>query len=304
MTKPHHLHGAFLALMAFGFYATHDVVVKFLGGAYTTFQITFFSSLFGIPLVTLMLLADRSSGTLIPRHPFWMALRSFSALVTGLTAFFAFARLPLAQTYAILFATPLLITLIAVPFLGERIGLRRGLAVAAGLLGVLIVLRPGVAPFGLGHAAALSAVFTGALTSILMRKIGPVERTAVLMLYPMMLTVAAMALVMPAVYRPMPLAHLGLLGLMSGLGVLGALSFIAAYRRAPAAIVAPMQYSQILWASLYGWLFFGETPDRYTGLGAAVIVASGLYIVLREETPRVSKLRPVLTSRPRLDAEN
>ncbi len=121
------------------------------------------------------------------------------------------------------------------------------------------------------------------------------------MLYPMMLTFFAMGAVMPFVYVPMSVTDLWLTAVMAFLGMLGALGIIAAYRAAPAVIVAPMQYSQIIWAALYGWLFFDEKVDVYTALGSAVIIASGIYIVLREGTPSVSQNQPVLHSRTRLD---
>lgn len=294
--------GALLSLAAFGAYATHDVVVKLLGESYTSFQIMFFSGLMGFPLVTLMMMGDRRDATLIPRHPWWTALRSVSAVTTGVMGFFAFSQLPLAQCYAIFFAMPLLITLMAIPMLGEKVGIRRGIAVIVGLLGVLVVLRPGGGEgFTIGHIAALGAAITGALTSVIVRKIGSEERSVVLMLYPMVLTFFAMGAMMPFVYQPMPVSHLGLTGVMAFLGMLGALAIIAAYRMAPAVIVAPMQYSQIIWAALYGWLFFDESVDLYTAVGSAVIIASGIYIVLREGTPSVSQNRPVLESRSRMD---
>ncbi len=296
------LRGALFSLAAFGFYATHDVVVKLLGETYSSFQIIFFSGLMGFPLVTLMLMGDRRDGTLIPRHPWWTALRTVAAMVTGIMGFFAFSQLPLAQCYAIFFAMPLLITLMAIPILGEKVGLRRGMAVIVGLVGVIIVLRPGGGEeFGIGHLAALGAAITGALTSVIVRKIGSDERSVVLMLYPMVLSFFVMGLMMPFVYVPMPIDHLALTALMAFLGMLGALGIIAAYRIAPAVIVAPMQYSQIIWAALYGWLFFDESVDFYTWVGTAVIVASGVYIVLREQAPSVSQNRPVTESRTRFD---
>jgi len=296
------LRGALLSLAAFGAYATHDVVVKLLGETYTSFQIMFYSGLMGFPLVSLMLMGDRRGGTLIPVHPWWSALRSVAAVATGVMGFFAFSQLPLATCYAIFFAMPLLITLMAIPMLGEKVGIRRGLAVMVGLLGVLIVLRPGGGEgFSIGHLAALGAAATGALTSVIVRKIGAEERSVVLMLYPMVLTFFAMGAMLPFVYVPMPVAHLALTAVMAFLGMLGALGIIAAYRLAPAVIVAPMQYSQIIWAALYGWLFFDEGVDLYTGVGSAVIIASGIYIVLREGTPSVSQNRPVLENRSRMD---
>ncbi|WP_431297858.1 DMT family transporter [Tabrizicola sp. BL-A-41-H6] len=296
------LRGALFSLAAFGFYATHDVVVKLLGETYSSFQIIFFSGLMGFPLVTLMLMGDRRDGTLIPRHPWWTALRTVAAMVTGVMGFFAFSKLPLAQCYAIFFAMPLLITLMAIPMLGEKVGLRRGVAVIVGLIGVIIVLRPGSGDaLGIGHLAALGAAITGALTSVIVRKIGSDERSVVLMLYPMVLSFFVMGLTMPFVYVPMPIEHLALTAVMAFLGMLGALGIIAAYRIAPAVIVAPMQYSQIIWAALYGWLFFDEGVDFYTWVGTAVIIASGIYIVLREQAPSVSQNRPVTESRTRFD---
>lgn len=295
------LRGAFLSLAAFAFYATHDVVVKFLGGSYTAFQIIFFSGLLGFPMVSMLLMSDRTDGNLIPKHPWWTALRTISAVLTGVGGFYAFSVLPLAQCYAIFFAMPILITLLAIPILGEKIGPRRGMAIIVGLIGVIIVLRPGEVDLGLGHLAALSAATTGAMTSVIIRKVGHNERAIVLMLYPMVANVLAMAVILPFVYHPMPLFDFGALALMSVLGLIGSILIIAAYRTAPAIIVAPMQYSQIIWAVFYGWLLFDERLDLPTAIGTGVIIASGIYIVLREGTPSVSENRPVLENRSRFD---
>jgi len=94
--------GAIFALISFGLFATHDVFVKLLGGFYSPVQIVFFSVLLGFPLATLMLMRDATPGTLLPVHPWWMLLRTVTAVITGFTAFYAFANLPLAQTYTIL----------------------------------------------------------------------------------------------------------------------------------------------------------------------------------------------------------
>lgn len=295
------LRGALLSLAAFGIYATHDVVVKFLGHHYSAFQIIFFSGLLSFPFVSVLLMSDKRDANLVPRHPWLSLARSVLAVATGAMAFFAFSVLPMAQCYAMLFATPLLITLLSVPLLGEKVGVRRALAVIVGLCGVLIVLRPGSAPLSLGHLAGLGAALTGSLTSIIVRKIGRNERSIVLMMYPMLMSVGAMGLTMPFVYRPMPFEHMALTGVIAVFGMAGAALVIAAYRTAPAVVVAPMQYSQIVWATFYGWLLFDEHIDRWTAIGATVIIASGIYIVLREGTPSVSRNQPVLENRSRLD---
>lgn len=290
--------GALLALLSFGIYASHDAVVKLLGGSYHAVQLVFFSVLFSFPLATLMMMRDRTPGTLLPAHPGWMALRTAAAVATGLCAFYAFSVLPLAEVYAIIFAQPLFITLLAIPVLGEKVGLRRGIAVAVGLLGVLVVLRPGGGTsLGLGHLAALGAAATGALSSIVVRRIGHAERPVVLLLYPMIGNIVVMGTALPWVYEPIAGPHVALMALMSLLGWLGGVVIIAAYRAGEAGIVAPMQYSQILWATLFGALLFGESVGTTTALGAAIIIASGLYIVLREG--RASTNRPVTQSRLR-----
>jgi drug/metabolite transporter (DMT)-like permease len=294
------LRGVLLALAAFGIFATHDAIIKYLGGAYAPFQIVFFSVLFGFPMVTFLMMRDASRENLIPVHPWWTAARTLAVVVTASAAFYAFSALPLAQVYAILFAAPLLITVLAIPILGERVGLRRGLAVLVGLGGVMVVLQPGATEFSLGHLAALTAAVCGAFGSVIMRKIGREERSVVLILYPMMANVVLMGAAMPFVYVPMPGADLALLAVIAFMALVATTCLIFAYRLAPAATVAPMQYSQIIWASAYGALFFGEGLDRATLLGTGIIVASGLYIVFREDRGGRSSTTPVLRTRSRI----
>ena len=302
MSQPiQNLHGALLGLLAFACFALHDVVIKYAGAHYSAFQIVFFSVLLGFPIVTVMLLRDRTDGNLVPRHPWWMLARTISASATGVMAFYAFGVLPLAQTYAILFTMPLLITLMAVPVLGERVGVRRGLAVLIGLIGVLIVLRPGQVTLGLGHAGAMLAAVGAALSSVITRKIGHAERSVVLLLYPMMGSFLLMACAMPFVYVPVALIDLGAFAVIAVLAFSASLLIILAYRRAEAVIVAPMQYSQILWATGYGYFLFDETIDLGTAVGAGVIIASGLYILFREGRDAVSDIRPVQGARLRPD---
>lgn len=294
------IQAAFFGLAAFAVFSTHDVVIKYLGGSYSPFQIVFFGSLFSFPLLTLLLIGDAVPGTLRPVHPWWILLRSVSGVTAGVCAFFAFSELPLAQVYAILFAAPLLITILSVPILGETVRLRRGLAVAVGLIGVLVVLRPGSSELGPGHAAALVSAVAGAFNSIVVRKIGGEERPVLMILYPMLASFALMAIALPFVYRPMPLFDLGALAIVAVLVLLAMSCLIAAYRRGAAVIVAPMQYSQILWAALFGALLFDEYPDMMTYVGTAIITMSGLYILKRESSGTTSRNKPVLETKTRV----
>ena len=290
--------GALFALIAFGLFSTHDVFIKTLGATYSPVQIVFFSVLLSFPLATLMLMRDAKPGTLLPVHPGWVAVRTISVVITAVSAFYAFTVLPLTQTYAILFATPLLITVLSIPILGEKVRLRCWLAVIVGLGGVMIVLRPGTAELSNGHIAALVAAVGGAFASIVVRKIGAEERPVVLLLYPMLANFIVMGAALPFVYQPMPIEHLGALAVISVLAWIAGRLIIAAYQAGEAAIVAPMQYSQILWASVFGLMFFDEVPDIYTGVGATIIIASGIFIVFRES--RASENMPVLRTRSRI----
>jgi len=300
--NPHNLRAVGFSLASFALFATHDAVIKFLGETYAPFQIIFFSSLLGFPLAMVWLMRDRSAATLIPVHPWWLTLRVVMGVVTAACAFYAFSVLPLAQVYVFLFASPFLITILSIPILGERVGAHRWTAVALGFLGVIVALRPGNADLGLGHLAGITAAVTSAFASIITRRIGKEERSHVMVLYPMTANVLVMGALLPFVYKPMPVEHLGLLALMAVLGFTALNLIVAAYRTGEAAIVAPMQYSQIFWGASYGALLFGDWPDGWTWAGVAIIIASGLYVVFREATAGTSREAPVSTTKARPDA--
>lgn len=297
MTR-HPARGALIALAGFAIFSSHDALIKALGGSYSAFQIVFFAVLFGFPLTTFMLIRDGTRDTLYPHMPLWTFLRTGAVVVGGTCAFYAFSALPLAQAYAILFSVPILITALSIPILGETVRLHRWAAIALGLCGVLIVLQPASVTMTLGHVAALLAAVSSALASVIVRKIGSQERPVVLLIYPMLGQFLLMGAALPFVYKPMTGIDLAMVAGVALLGHLAMRMLIQAYRASEASIVAPMQYSQLLWATLFGALFFDEWPDRNTALGAAIIVFSGLYILLRERNG-TSKNRPVSATRSR-----
>lgn len=290
--------GALLALLSMGIYSTHDVIIKLLGESYPALQILFFSALLSFPPLAVLLLRDPTHGTLRPRNPFWVGLRSTCIVASGVGGFYAFSALPMAQVYSILFAAPLLVTVLSVPLLGEKVGRHRWLAVVAGLCGVLVVLRPGATPLGLGHLAALMGATATALSAIAVRKLGRSERTVILLLWPMIGNFLLTGASLGFAYRPMLAGDLALTGVIAVLGLAAGFLLILAYQAGEAANVAPMQYSQMLWAIAFGWLLFDERPDAMTLLGAGLIIGSGLYILMRERTGP-SRLRPVTEARLR-----
>lgn len=302
MTPPTPLRGLGFAFIGFGLFATHDALIKALGGTYSVFQIIFFAMLFAfVPMATIML-ADRAEANFRPKHPWLVMARATLSILAMASAFYAFATLPLTEVYALLFSAPLLITALSVPFLGEVVRAQRWAAVVVGLFGVLIVLRPGMTEVTLGHIAALTAACAAALASIVVRKIGSQERSAVLILYPMLLSMAVMGGLMPVVYKPVELVDLAMMASVGLLSVIAQFCIISAYRAAPAAVIAPTQYSQIIWATLFGAVFFMEQPDAFVAVGSLVIITSGVFVVWRESRQNVSVRNPVLkTANPRFD---
>lgn len=276
-----HLSGALFGIAAMALYCLYDVTIKFFGPSYSPMQVLFCAGLVFVPLILVQL---RLSGRLAlrPVFPGLTVARVVVSLLNATIGAYAFSVLPLAECYAVFFLMPLMISALAVPTLGEPMDLPRSLAIAAGFAGVLIALQPGgETELGLGHLAAFIAAALGAVNYIILRKVGGVESPGVLMLYPAVAQLLALALVMPVVWVPMPAVHWALTCLM-GLALFGgSFLIILAYRNAPAIIVAPMQYSQIIWAAAFGWLLFDETMTVSMIAGIAIIIASGLFILGR-----------------------
>ncbi|GGE37043.1 membrane protein [Primorskyibacter flagellatus] len=287
------IQGILLALAGCALYSAHDALIKALGAGLPAVQIAFFAYLLGIPFVVALLIADTSPGTLRPANPGWMAVRVLSVLVATLGAFYAFLVLPLAETYTILFAAPLIITVLAVPILGETLRWRRASAVIVGLIGVIVVLQPGSAPIGLGHVAALLSAAGNAMVHITARRIGPEERLPLMILYPMLGIVLILAVVLPFDFRPLTGATFGGLAILAFLSFSAMLCLIEGFKRGEAGLVAPMQYSQLIWGTLFGAVFFGEWPEGPTLIGAVLIIGSGLYIVFREAGRKAEEEVPV-----------
>ncbi|NOD33221.1 MULTISPECIES: DMT family transporter [unclassified Ruegeria] len=297
------LRGLGFAFAGFAVFASHDALIKVLGGTYSVMQIIFFATLFSFVPMAVTILTDRTTGNFLPHHPWLVLLRSALMVTSMVCAFYSFSVLPLAEVYSLLFAFPLFVTVLSIPILGEVVRAQRWAAVVVGLIGVLIVLRPGTTDITLGHLTALAAAFCSAFGSVLVRKIGNEERSAVLILYPMLLAILVMSLAQPAVYQPPSLLHLAMMALVGVFSVIAQHLIILAYRAAPAGVVAPSQYSQIIWATLFGMIFFGERPDGWVAVGASVIIASGVFVVWRESRANTSSVNtPVLRVRsPRSD---
>ena len=281
-----HLIPAALALLSLTLYAIHDVIIKHLSAHYEVIEILFFATLFSFPLISAGMLTIRSVPSLRPNRPGLVAFRSLTMVIILFSAFYAFQNLQLAETYALLFTSPLIIAALSSPLLGEKVGISCWISIFCGFVGVLIVLQPNTSELSLGHVAALTASLLNSINNVVIRKLGTSEPPIILIIYPLAANMIAMSMLLPVVYRPIELVDLALTALLSVLALVGAFLNILAYRWGTAKIVAPMHYSQILWGILFGITLFGEYPSTSTMIGALVIILSGIYVVFHEQFPR------------------
>lgn len=284
MTSSLALRGALLGLTSMAVFAANDNIIKFLGGGYNAFQIMFFSNLASVPLVMAQMALDRDTGSYRPKLPIWIGIRCIFALINSACVVYAFGKLPLAQCYAIFFSMPLLVTLLAAKTLNEPISMGRGIAVLLGFVGVVIALQPGQQPIQLAHIIAMIGALTSSVNFVILRKTSQIERGAVNIIYPMLTQLAASAIVLPFIYVPMQMGDIALTWAMAAFGVAGSFLIIAAYRAAPAIIVAPMQYSQIIWAAFTAAFIFNESVTPATWAGLILIIAAGTYILTSART--------------------
>ena len=281
---------AILGVLGAGFcFAVAAALIKATkGSAIPTFEMVVFRSVV-IALVMVAVLR-RQGGVLAalrtPR-PAAHALRTMLGFIAMTTGYYGYVHLPLATVTALGFAMPLFLTLLSVPLLGETVGWRRGGAVLAGLVGVLMVVRP-------WHAAAadtpvdavllvLVGVVSWALTMITIRKLGDAgERNATIVLwYCLGSLVLSLVLALPGWVTPGPLDAALLIA--AGLATAAAqLLMTDAYRSGETTLIAPFEYGAIIHATLFGALLWGEIPDAWTFGGIAILVGAGLYIWWRE----------------------
>jgi drug/metabolite transporter (DMT)-like permease len=277
-------HGQAISVICIGILClvVNDTMAKWLTATYSPLQIVFLRNLVALPMIAALLVALRGGAAFRTRHLKVHALRGL-LLVGGAYCFFLGLKyLPLAEATSLVFAAPIFITALSVPLLGDRVGWRRWSAVLVGFLGVLLIVRPGAAAFQPASLVVVLAALIYALIMISARWIGRGEDVWTMMFYVVLFPLLFSAVAVPAVWITPQLSHLPLVFGMAVFGTLGMTLISQAFRLAPAAVVAPFDYTALIWASLFGWLVWGEIPDIWTYVGAAVIIAGGSYIVLRE----------------------
>jgi drug/metabolite transporter (DMT)-like permease len=239
---------------------------------------------YAVALLISLAVVFRSGGPylLVTRHPVLQAFRGVLLMVSTILNFIAMMHLQLAQTAAIFFTIPLWVCALSVPLLGEHVGWRRWLAVIAGFLGVLVIMRPGSDSFHWAMLLSIASSFCGAVYNIATRKVGGRDRAETSLFYVGFVGALAAATPLPFLWQT-PQGLQWLLIIFIGIaGAVGHLMLIQAHRLAPASALAPFLYTQIVWMMIAGYLFFGDLPDLWTLIGAAIVVGSGLVLFARE----------------------
>ncbi len=259
-----------------------DAVAKWLGQGYPIVEIVFFRFLFALAPILFIVWQGGGRPALRIGWGWGYLLRSAFGLGAIFTFFTGLRYLPLAEAFAIAFVAPLFVTALSVPFLGEKVGARRWGAVIVGFIGVLVITRPGAEAFQPAALLILAAALLYALAMLVTRRLARTESTPSILFFTTCLSLVVSAALLPFGWRSPSgedLLLFALLGLIAG----GGNYFMTqAYRHAPAAVVAPFDYTALIWGTIIGWLVWRELPGPHVWLGVAILVARGLYIIRRE----------------------
>ncbi len=277
------LRGIVMICVAMLLFAVLDTSAKYASRYVPALEVAFarYAVSLIVSAIVLRPWANRSASRM--RRPVVQTLRGLLLLGSTVLNFLALRSLPLAVTASISFAAPFLVVAFSGPVLGEWAGPRRWAAVVVGFAGVLVVVHPGASAFQPAALFSVAAAFCYAGYNLTTRLLSTTELPAGMLLYPALLATILLTAVLPvAGVAPPGWLVAGLLMLTGIMGGVGHWCLIIAHRDAPAALLAPFQYAQILWMVSLGYLVFADVPDVNTLIGAAIIVASGLYILYRE----------------------
>jgi drug/metabolite transporter (DMT)-like permease len=273
--------GILFMLAAILLFTLMDAAVKGLVARYPVPQLVWVRFM-GQLVIILILLRGRTIALLRTPYPVMHVARATTQFATGALYFASLAYIGLAEAQALADISPVLITLGAALFLGERLGPRRLLGVFAAMIGALIIIRPGLGVFSPAALLPLAAAVTYAANALLTRAVAPKETAWTAMLYASLICTALASLTLPFVWVPITPTDLPMMVAIGMLGTLAQLFIIRSFSIAEAGVVAPFTYAGILLATLWGYLFFDDLPDAWTFVGALVIVGAGLYVWHRE----------------------
>ena len=275
--------GMWMMLASVGLFSLMDAGLKTLSTHYPPFQVAALRGASSLPLVLAWALATVGPMPLLRvRWPLHL-LRGVLGIAMMVSFVYALKRLPLSTAYSIFFVAPLLITALSVPFLGERVGPRRWTAIGIGLVGVLVVLRPtGEGMFTTAGLAVLVAAFGYSVSAISVRVLARTDSTQAITFWLLVLMALGAGAVALPNWVPLRMEDGWLIAAIGVGGALGQYTITEAFRLGEASLIAPLEYTALIWGVGLDLALWGVLPDQVTWLGAAIIIASGLYLLRRE----------------------
>lgn len=277
------------------FLASSDAMAKYLARSLPAAEITWIRFLVFVLIMLPIVLAPSSGNPMRSARPLVQVWRGLALLGSSIFFITGLSYLPIAEAAATAFIAPVFVTGLSILFLREKVGVRRWIATTVGLIGVLVVVRPGTSAF---HPAAVFPILSAlgwAVALVLTRKITGVDRAITTMAFSAVTGFLVMSVIVPF-YWIAPSWPQILLGVGIGMSsTLGHWIVVLAFRYADASVLAPFSYVQLVWVTLLGFVVFGEVPDIWTFVGAAIIISSGVYTAHRE---RLRRLRPALPAEP------
>jgi drug/metabolite transporter (DMT)-like permease len=278
------LKGIFYICLAVALISAQEAMAKYLGQSLPMLQVIG-ARYFGHLLLMVVVLMPRHGLHLFKaKRPHVQIGRSVLLLIDTALFFFSLTLIGLAEATAIFFSVPILVVLLSIPLLGERVGWRRLVAVGIGFAGMLVIIRPGSDVIGIGALLTFGAAICASLFNIITRKLADEDPVPVTMFYTALAGAVIMMLIVPFIWES-PVGWQQWLALLL-IGIAGGAAhscIIASHVFAPASTVAPFMYSQIFWALGFGYLFFGALPDQFTVLGGVIVIASGVYLLRRQQ---------------------
>lgn len=288
--------GIFYVLGAVLLFSAANVLVKWTVASYPINEVVFFRNAFALIPAFVLVAANGGLRSLHTKRPTAHLLRGLLGVAAMATLFLSFQMMPLADATAISFVQPLFLTALSVPFLGERVGPYRWSAVIVGFIGVLIMIQPGADSLESGAVIGLASAFLMACAFVLVRRLSTTESSSAIVFYFAVISTVASALALPLGWLTPTLPDFGLLALLGLAGGTAQYLMTQAFRLAPAAVIAPFNYTSMIWAALFGYLIWGDLPTIALLAGGGVVMASGLYILYRETYRRADTVMKTLRS--------
>lgn len=276
------LRGILLMMAAMAVFTMLDVCAKYVTQGLPPPVAVFFRYFIAFLLSLGVVMRAGGPSLLVTQHPALQVARGVMLMLSTALNFTSLVYLQLAQTAAIFFTIPLWVCAMSMPLLGEHVGWRRWSAVVVGFFGVLVIMRPGTLDFHWAMLLSLASAFCGATYNIITRKVGGRDRAETSLFYVGIVGALAATLPLPWSWQTPHGVQWLILFVMGLLGVVGHFMLIQAHRLAPASLLAPFNYTEIVWMIMAGFIVFGDLPDRWTIFGAAIVIASGLLVFARE----------------------